>query len=98
LVKSLIHLVLKDFKHKQLSLNVIKTTYIMRYRQVLVAYFIVKMNTNQAQKFLKKQVYIRVDKIIFPFKFDFIHNVHNNNAAIQLLGTILKNENINEKY
>jgi hypothetical protein len=90
LLKSLIHLELKDFKHKQLSLNVIKTTYIMLYRQALVAHFIVKINTNQAQKFLKKQVYIRVDKIIFLFKFDFIHNVYNNNAAIQLLGVIEK--------
>jgi hypothetical protein len=33
-------------------LNVIKTTYIMGYRQVLVAHFIVKMNTNRAQKLL----------------------------------------------
>ena len=60
----------------------------MRYRQVLVAHFIVKINTNRAQKFLKKQVYIRVDKIIFLFKFDFIHNVYNNNAVIQLLVAI----------
>jgi hypothetical protein len=28
---------------------------------------------------------MRVDKIIFLFKFDFIHNVYNNNAEIQLL-------------
>jgi hypothetical protein len=33
-------------------LNVIKTTYIMRYRHVLVVYFIVKMNTNRVQKLL----------------------------------------------
>jgi len=57
----------------------------MLYRQVLVAHFIVKINTNRVQKFLKKQVYIRVDKIIFIFKFDFIQNVYNNNADIQLL-------------
>jgi hypothetical protein len=54
MLKSLIHLELKDFKHKQLSLNVIKTTYIMLYRNVSEAHFIVKINTNRVQKFLKK--------------------------------------------
>jgi hypothetical protein len=62
----------------------------MGYRQVLVAHFIVKMNTNRAQKFLEKQLYIRIDKIIFLIKFDFIHNVYNNNAEIQLLAIIKK--------
>jgi hypothetical protein len=33
---------------------------------------------------------MRVDKIIFIYKFDFIHNVHINNAAIQLLPVIRK--------
>ena len=33
---------------------------------------------------------MRVDKFIFLFKFDFIHNVYSNNAEIQLLGAITK--------
>ena len=39
---------------------------------------------------LKKYVQIRIDKINFIFKFDFIYNVYINNADIQLLALMLK--------